>query len=186
MAQGGPTMGRMRVVTGDITALDVDAIVNAANAQLLPGGGVCGAIHHAAGPELAGACGRLGGCPVGEARMTPGFRLRARHVIHAVGPVWQGGGFGEVELLGHCYRNSVALAVAHGLRSLALPAISTGIYGFPPGLAAPIAVGATAESLIGHPDLEAIFCCFGSASASLHEAALASRGAAQEAGRRAD
>ena len=110
----------------------------------------------------------------------PGFRLRARHVIHAVGPVWQGGGSDEAELLARCYRSAVALAAAHGLRSLALPAISTGIYGFPPELAAPIAVGATAEALAGHPDLEAIFCCFSSASAALHEAALA----AQEAGRR--
>ena len=177
-------MGRMRVVAGDITTLDVDAIVNAANAQLLPGGGVCGAIHHAAGPELAWACERLGGCPVGEARITAGFRLRARHVIHTVGPVWQGGGSDEAELLARCYRSSVALAAVHGLRSLALPAISTGIYGFPPELAAPVAVGATAESLIGHPDIEAIFCCFSSASAALHEAALAGRTAAQEAGRR--
>ena len=172
---------RMRVVEGDITGLAVDAIVNAANAQLLPGGGVCGAIHRAAGPELAAACRALAGCPVGDARITPGYRLPARHVIHAVGPVWQGGGQGEPELLASCYRRSLDLAARQGLATVAFPAISTGIYGFPPELAAPIAVAAVAQTLARERGLEeVVFCCFGRASAELHERALA----AQEAGRR--
>ena len=172
---------RMRVIEGDITGLAVDAIVNAANAQLLPGGGVCGAIHRAAGPALAAACQGLGGCPVGDARITPGYRLPARHVIHAVGPVWQGGGQGEPELLASCYRRSLDLAARHGLATVAFPAISTGIYGFPPELAAPIAVAAVAQTLARERGLEeVVFCCFGRASAELHERALA----AQEAGRR--
>lgn len=164
---------RMRVVEGDITTLDVDAIVNAANAQLLPGGGVCGAIHRAAGPELAEECRKLGGCPTGDARITRGYRLKARHVIHAVGPVWKGGGAGEDEALASCYRRSLELAAEHGLRSVAFPAISTGIYGFPPERAAGIAVRTVAEVLERRPELEAIFCCFGRESAALHERALA-------------
>ena len=170
---------RISVVEGDITKLAVDAIVNAANARLLPGGGVCGAIHRAAGPELAAACAALGGCEVGDARITPGFALPARHVIHAVGPVWQGGGAGEAGLLASCYRRSLELAARHGLASVAFPAISTGIYGFPPELAAPVAVAAVAEVLEREPGLEVRFCCFGAESAGLHRAALA----AQEAGR---
>jgi O-acetyl-ADP-ribose deacetylase len=170
MAQAG---SRMRVVEGDITALDVDAIVNAANAQLLPGGGVCGAIHRAAGPELAEACRRLGGCATGDAKITGGFRLKARHVIHAVGPVWQGGDAGEDELLAGCYRRSLELAAGHGLRTVALPAISTGIYGFPPERAAPLAVKTVADVLAREPTLETVFCCFGRPSAELHERALA-------------
>jgi O-acetyl-ADP-ribose deacetylase len=146
-----------------------------------PGGGVCGAIHRAAGPELAQACGRLDGCPVGDARITPGYRLPARYVIHAVGPVWQDGGRGEAELLTSCYRRSLELAAQHRLATVAFPAISTGIYGFPPELAAPIAVAAVAEMLAREPRLEVLFCCFGAASAALHEQALA----AQEAGRHA-
>lgn len=170
MARAG---GGMRVVEGDITALDVDAIVNAANAALLPGGGVCGAIHRAAGPELARACAALGGCPTGDARITPGFRLRARHVIHAVGPVWAGGGAGEAALLAACYRRSLELAAGHGLAGVAFPAISTGIYGFPPERAAPVAVGTVAAFLEGRPGLEVLFCCFGRESAERHERALA-------------
>src|SRR5262245_30195585 len=115
----------------DITALAVDAIVNAANEQLLPGGGVCGAIHRAAGPDLARACAAVAPCPTGEARLTPGFRLPARFVVHAVGPVWQGGSAGEPELLASAYRAALRLAAEHALRSVAFPAISTGIYGYP-------------------------------------------------------
>jgi len=126
----------------DITTLDTDAIVNAANESLAPGGGVCGAIHRAAGPELARACAAAAPCPTGEARLTPGFRLPARFVIHAVGPVWHGGGAGEADLLASAYRSTVRLAAEHGLSSLAFPAISTGIYGYPLGQATPIAVSA--------------------------------------------
>ena len=115
----------------DITTLETDAIVNAANESLAPGGGVCGAIHRAAGPELARACAAIGRCPTGEARLTPGFGLPARFVIHAVGPVWRGGGAGEAELLSSAYRSAMQLAADHGLRSIAFPAISTGIYGYP-------------------------------------------------------
>src|SRR5262245_7333811 len=121
----------LEAILTDITTLDVDAIVNAANPELARGGGVCGAIHHAAGPELAAACARLGRCPTGEARITPGFRLLARHVIHAVGPVWHGGASNEAELLASAYTASLGLASAYGLRSIAFPAISTGIYGYP-------------------------------------------------------
>ena len=132
--------GYIELVMGDITRQRVDAIVNAANASLLPGGGVCGAIHRVAGPELEAACRRIGGCPTGQAVITPGFRLPARFVIHAVGPVWRGGSHGEDDLLASAYRASMALAHEHGLRSIALPSISTGIYGFPLDRAARIAV----------------------------------------------
>jgi O-acetyl-ADP-ribose deacetylase (regulator of RNase III) len=173
MAQAGGAS--MQVVEGDITALDVDAIVNAANAQLAPGGGVCGAIHRAAGPELAEECRRVGPCATGDAKLTGGHRLKARHVIHAVGPVWQGGGAGEDELLASCYRRSLELAAEHGLTSVAFPAISTGIYGFPPERAAPIAVRAVAEFLATRPEMRVLFCCFGHPSAELHAKALAAR-----------
>ena len=136
----GPPAVRLYASRVDITTLVVDAIVNAANPSLAPGGGVCGAIHRVAGPELARACGRLGGCPTGEARLTPAFDLSARHVIHAVGPVWQGGQAGEAELLANAYGAALILAREHGCRSIAFPAISTGIYGYPLADATRIAV----------------------------------------------
>jgi O-acetyl-ADP-ribose deacetylase (regulator of RNase III) len=139
----------LRVERGDITTCAVDAIVNAANEALAPGGGVCGAIHRAAGPELAAACAKIGGCPTGEARLTPGFHLPARFVIHAVGPVWRGGDAGEDRLLESCYRAVAAIARGESFRSLAVPAISTGIYGFPSERAARIAITTMADALSG-------------------------------------
>jgi O-acetyl-ADP-ribose deacetylase (regulator of RNase III) len=145
----------------DITTLQVDAIVNAANEHLAPGGGVCGAIHRAAGPQLARACAALAPCPTGEARLTPGFDLPAGFVIHAVGPVWQGGGAGEAELLASAYRSAMALATEHQLRSIAFPAISTGIYGFPLPPATRIAVRSVLDALAaGSPVHEVVFACF--------------------------
>jgi O-acetyl-ADP-ribose deacetylase (regulator of RNase III) len=145
----------------DITTLDMDAIVNAANESLAPGGGVCGAIHRAAGPELARACAAIGHCPTGEARITPGFRLPARYVIHAVGPVWRGGGEGEPALLASAYRSAMRLASEHGLRSIAFPAISTGIYGYPLAQATPAAVSAVRESAEPGSTVErVVFACF--------------------------
>ncbi len=145
----------------DITTLDLDAIVNAANEQLAPGGGVCGAIHRAAGPELARACAAMGGCRTGEARITPGFRLPARYVIHAVGPRWQGGHAGEPELLAGAYRAAMQLAAEHNLKSIAFPAISSGIYGYPLRPATEIAVRTVqAELAQGSPVETVIFACF--------------------------
>ena len=164
----------LEVVDGDITALDVDAIVNAANRHLAPGAGVCGAIHRAAGPELARACAAIGSCPTGEARLTPGFRLKARHVIHAVGPVWRGGDAGEDELLAGCYRASLDLAAANGIRSIAFPAISTGVYGYPFEPAARVAIAAVREGLARRPTIErVVFCCFGAEPAALYRLLLA-------------
>jgi|SRR5882672_8586440 len=146
----------------DITTLEVDAIVNAANQQLAPGGGVCGAIHRAAGPELACACAAAAPCSTGEARLTPGFRLPARFVIHAVGPVWHGGAAGEPELLAGAYRTALRLANSHELQSIAFPAISTGIYGYPVELATVVAVDTVrAELSKGSTIREVIFACFG-------------------------
>lgn len=165
---------RMTVVEADITTLDLDAIVNAANEQLAPGGGVCGAIHRAAGPALARDCRALGGCPTGQARITRGHDLTARFVIHAVGPVWHGGGAAEDDLLAAAYGNALALARDNGLASIAFPAISTGIFGFPADRAAAIAVATCAAFLDANALPErVVFCCFGAESAALHRQALA-------------
>jgi O-acetyl-ADP-ribose deacetylase (regulator of RNase III) len=159
-------------VRGDITAQEVDAIVNAANAQLLPGGGVCGAIHRAAGPELAIACAEIGGCPTGQVRVTPGFRLPARYVIHAVGPVYRGTGE-EAQLLASCYREALREAAARGLRSVAFPAISTGIYGYPLEEAARVALAAIADFLRRErPGLLVRMVLFGERDFEVHAAAL--------------
>lgn len=166
-------MERLQLLQTDITAVQADAIVNAANSTLLGGGGVDGAIHRAAGPELLEECLGLGGCPTGEARITRGYRLPARFVIHTVGPVWRGGGRGEAELLATCYRNSLALAVEHQLKTVAFPAISTGIYGYPAEPAAEIAVGTAAAFLEEHPEIETVFfVCHGEKSCAAYRKVL--------------
>ncbi len=166
---------RLEVIVADITTLRVDAIVNAANTSLLGGGGVDGAIHRAAGPDLLAECRVLNGCKTGDAKITRGYRLPARHVIHAVGPVWHGGHQGEDELLASCYRRAIELCHANDLASVAFPAISTGVYRFPADRAAGIAVATVIAALVAAPDVAGvIFCCFSGESARLHEAALAS------------
>jgi O-acetyl-ADP-ribose deacetylase len=169
---GGVQPG-LQAIQGDLTQLAVDAIVNAANSSLQGGGGVDGAIHRAAGPELLAECRALGGCPTGEARITRGYRLKARHVIHTVGPVWRGGGHGEDGLLESCYRNSLGLARGHRLASIAFPAISTGIYGFPLERATRIAVRSVTEELAAAPDMTVIFCCFGADALAVYRQVLA-------------
>jgi O-acetyl-ADP-ribose deacetylase (regulator of RNase III) len=157
----------------DITTLPVDAIVNAANVELAPGGGVCGAIHRTAGPGLARACLPLAPCPTGQARLTPGFDLPARFVIHAVGPVWQGGTASEAELLASAYRAALALATSAGLRSIAFPAISTGIYGYPLAAATAIAVATVRQALAAGSSLEEVtFACFSTEAVSIYEKEL--------------
>ena len=152
----------IEVIEADITTLKVDAIVNAANESLLGGGGVDGAIHRAAGPKLLQECKTIGGCPTGEARLTKGYNLPAKYVIHTVGPVWQGGSQGEDELLAACYRHSMSLALRSHIRSIAFPAISTGVYRFPLERAATIAAGETLRFLEVYPEFDrVIFCCFG-------------------------
>lgn len=168
----------VEIIEGDITGLDVDAIVNAANETLLGGGGVDGAIHRAAGPALLEECRQLHGCPTGQAKITGGHRLKARHVIHTVGPVWRGGDQGEPDLLASCYRRSLALADAHRLGSIAFPAISTGVYGYPREAATRIAIEAVARYLAaGQGSVErVIFCCFDRRMADLYRRELAAAG----------
>ncbi len=164
---------RIRLEEGDITRLSVDAIVNAANAALLGGGGVDGAIHRAAGPELLAECRTIGGCPPGEARLTSGYRLPARHVIHTVGPVWRGGNTGERDVLASCYRSCLAIAQDRGFRAIAFPAIATGIYGFPRDEAARIAVTSVrAHFAISEMPQRAIFVCFDAATLGAYRVAL--------------
>lgn len=171
---------QLDIVVADITTLDVDAIVNAANRSLLGGGGVDGAIHRAAGPELLAECTTLGGCDTGSAKITRGYRLKARHVIHAVGPVWGGGGKNEEALLASCYRTALDLAADNRLTSIAYPAISTGIYRFPADLAARIAVGTVAGEIAARPRgiTRVVFCCFAEDSAEHHKNAFAELGLA--------
>jgi O-acetyl-ADP-ribose deacetylase (regulator of RNase III) len=164
---------RLEIVVADITTLRVDAIVNAGNSSLLGGGGVDGAIHRAAGPELLAECRMLHGCDTGDAKISRGYRLPARHVIHAVGPVWHGGGQNEDELLASCYRRALELCQANGLTSVAYPAISTGIYHFPADRAAGIAVRTVVDALAAASAVtRVIFCCYSQGSARLHERTL--------------
>ena len=163
---------QLRAIQADITTLVVDAIVNAANSSLLGGGGVDGAIHRGAGPELLAECRTLGGCPAGDARITRGYRLPAGHVIHAVGPFWRGGQHGEPDLLASCYRRALELATERRLRSIAFPSISTGVYGYPIERAAPLAVRTVREHARDSFIVDVVFCCFSAADLAVYERAL--------------
>ena len=163
----------MDLIKGDITTLDVDCIVNAANEDLMPGGGVCGAIHQAAGKELALECKRIGHCGVGEARITSGYDLKAKHVIHTVGPIWHGGNDGENQYLFNCYKKTLLLSTHHGIESIAFPNISTGIFGYPKELAAETAIAAVKQHQIsGRKIREVIFCCFDDENFELYKRLL--------------
>jgi O-acetyl-ADP-ribose deacetylase len=166
-------MTRLRTLQANIVTLSVDAIVNAANSSLLGGGGVDGAIHRAAGPQLLEECRRLGGCKVGDAKLTKGYQLPARFIIHTVGPVWRGGENGEPELLASCYRGSLAIAAKHGMRSIAFPSISTGVYGYPIELAARVAVETVCDMIRKSSKIEEIiFCCFSQSDLDVYESLL--------------
>lgn len=175
--EGKPHNVTLKVIEADITTLTVDAIVNAANSTLLGGGGVDGAIHRAAGPELVNYCRTLQGCPTGEAKISPGFNLPAKYVIHTVGPVWHGGDRGEAELLANCYHNCITLAQQHNVTSIAFPAISTGVYGYPINDATDIAIDSVLQSLTkaaqtGSIIEKVIFCCFSASDAAIYQQKL--------------
>ncbi len=163
----------MDLIKGDITTLDLDCVVNAANEDLLPGGGVCGAIHQAAGKELAFECKRIGHCGVGEARITNGYDLKARHVIHTVGPIWHGGDHGENQYLFNCYKKSLLLSTHHGIETIAFPNISTGIFGYPKELAAETAIAAVKQHQhSGRKLKEVVFCCFDEENFNIYDQLL--------------